>query len=55
LLPRRKHKLLEYIIFNNAKAQKDFERDIKDGIALYNNDDVDSNTNNDDHYLHPSP
>lgn len=55
LLPRRKHKLLEYIIFNNAKAQKDFERDIKDGIALYN-EDVDSNTNNnDDHYLHPSP
>ena len=41
LLPRRKHKLLEYIIFNNAKAQKEFERDIKDGIALNDNVDVD--------------
>ena len=55
LLPRRKHKLLEYIIFNNAKAQKDFERDIKEGIALYNEDADNINTNNnDDHCIPPS-
>ena len=46
MLPRRKHKLLEYIIFHNAKAQRDFERDIKEGIAL--NDSGDGDDDDDD-------